>query len=93
MNKPCQENFFNNFLPRTSVSKYDTRQSRDLQTPRYRTEFAKKGFHYSTLKALNDIFAELRELTTLNSFKEQLKTYLKGWTKKYLESSFFTSDI
>ena len=41
-------------------------------------EFAKKGFHYSALKAWNDLPAELRELPTQNSFKKQLKTYLKG---------------
>ena len=36
------------------------------------------GFHYSALKVWNDIPAELRELPTPNSFKKQLKTYLKG---------------
>ena len=44
MNKLCPENFFNKFLPRSSVSKYNTRHCRDLQIPRYRTEFAKKDF-------------------------------------------------
>ena len=37
-----------------------------------------KGFHYSALKAWNDLPAELRELPTQNSFKKQLETYLKG---------------
>ena len=78
MNKLCPENFFNKFLLRCSVSKYNTRHCRDLQIPRYRTEFAKKGFHYSALKAWNDTPAELHELPTLNSFKKQLKTYLKA---------------
>ena len=57
--------------------------------PRYRTEFAKKGFHYSVLKAWTDLLAKLRELPTQNSFKKQLKTHLKGYTQKlkheYLE--------
>ena len=78
MNKLCPEKFFNKFLPKSSVSKYNTRHCRDLQIPRYRTEFAKKGFHYSALKAWNDLPAKLRELPTQNSFKKQLKTYLKG---------------
>ena len=78
MNKLCPEKFFNKFFPRSSVSKYNTRNCRDLQIPRYRTEFAKKGFHYSALKAWNHIPAELRELPTQNSFKKQLKIYLKG---------------
>ena len=89
MNKLCPEKVFNKFLPRSSVSKYNTRHYRDLQIPRYRTEFPKKGFHYSALKAWNDLPAKLRELPTQNSFKKQLKTYLKGWTQKltheYLE--------
>ena len=46
--------------------------------PRYRTEFAKKGFHYSALKAWNDLPAKLRELPTQNSFEKQLKAHLKG---------------
>ena len=78
MNNLCPKNFLNKFLPRSSVLKYNTRHCRDLQIPRYRIGFAKKGFHYSALKAWNDIPAELRELPTLNSFKQQLKTYLKG---------------
>ena len=36
------------------------------------------GFHCSALKAWNDLPANLRELPTQNSFKKQLKTYLKG---------------
>ena len=78
MNKLCPEKFFNKFLPRSSVSEYDTPRCQDLQIPRFRTEFAKTGFHYSALKAWNDIPPKVRELPTQNSFKKQLKTYLKG---------------
>ena len=42
MNKLCPEKFFNKFLPRSSVSKYNTVHCQDPQIPRYRTEFAKK---------------------------------------------------
>ena len=48
---------------------YNTRHSKDLQIPRYRTEFAKKGFHYAALKIWNDTPAEIRELPTLYRFK------------------------
>jgi len=78
-NKLCPEKFLNKFLPRSWLLKYNTRHCQDLQIPRYQTEFAKKGFHYSALKAWNDLLAAvLRELPTQNSFKKQLKTYLKG---------------
>ena len=78
MKKLCLEKFFNKFLPRSSVSKYNTRHCQDLQIPRYRTEFAKKGFHYSALKAWNDRPTELHLLPTKSSFKKQLRAYLKG---------------
>ena len=78
MNKLSPEKSFNKFLPRSSVSKYIRRHCRDLQISRYRTEFAKKEFHYPALKAWNDLPAKLCELPTQNSFKKQLKTCLKG---------------
>ena len=78
MNKLCLEKFFNKFLPRSSVSKYNSRHCRELQIPRCRTEIAKKGFDYSALMAWSDIPVELHELPTQNSFKQQLKTNLKG---------------
>ena len=74
MNKLCPEKFFNEFLPRSSVLKCNTWHCRDLQLPRFRTELAKKGFHYSDLKAWDDLPAKLRELPTQNSFRKQLKT-------------------
>ena len=78
MNKFCPETFFNKFLARSSFSNYNIRHCQDLQIPRYRTEFTKKEFHYSALNAWNDLPTELRELPIQNSFKKQLKTYLRG---------------
>ena len=52
MNKLCPENFFNKFLRRSSVSNYNTRHYRDLQIPRYRTEFAKKKILLLSLDGL-----------------------------------------
>ena len=77
MNKLCSEKNVDKFLPRSSASNYDTRHCRDLQ---YRDigQNLQKGFQYSALKAWNDLPAELRELPTQNSFKKQLKKYLKG---------------
>ena len=78
MSKLFPEKSLHKFLPRSSVSKYNTRHCRDLQIAKYWTEFAKKGFYFSVLKTWNDLPAELRELPTQNSFKKQLKTYLMG---------------
>ena len=75
MNKLYPEKFFNKFLPRSLVLYMALLRSADAKIL---TEFAKQGFHYSALKAWNDLPAELHELPTQNSFKKQLKTYLKG---------------
>ena len=56
-------------------SNYRTRNCRDLRIPRENLEYVKKGFHYSALKAWNDIPINIRELPTLKRFKKQLKSY------------------
>ena len=78
VNRLCPENLFDKYLPRSSVSSYNTRNSKDLQIPRCRTEFFKKSFHYASLKVWNDTPSTIRELPTLNRFKRRLKTHLKG---------------
>ena len=87
MNKLCLEIILNKYLPISSVSLYNARKCRDLQIQRYRFEFARKGFQYSAQKAWNDIPAEIFDLPTLNSFKKQLKTLLKGYTQKLKNES------
>ena len=43
---------------------------------RYRTELAKKSFHYTVLNVWNEAAAEIRELPILDRFIKQLKTHL-----------------
>ena len=78
MNRLCPESLWDKFQPRSFHSTYNTRHCKDLQIPRYRTEFAKKGFHYAALTLWNDTPAEIRELPTLDRFKKRLKTHLKS---------------
>ena len=78
INKSCPENLFDKYLPRSRFSSYNTRNSQDLQIPRCRTEFFKKSFHYTSLKVWNETPSTIRELPTLNRFKQRLKTHLKG---------------
>ena len=40
----CPESLWDKYHPRFSHSTYNTRHCKDLEIPRYRTEFAKKGF-------------------------------------------------
>ena len=69
------ESLWDKYHHRTQHSKYRTRNWRDLEIPRNNLEYVKKGFHYSALKAWNDIPINIRELPTLSKFKKQLKSY------------------
>ena len=67
VNRLCPENLGDKYQARSFHSIYDTMDTmhcKDLQIPRYRTEFAKKGFHYAALTLWNDTPAEIRELPT-----------------------------
>ena len=78
INRQCPESLWDKYHQRTQVSNHITRNCRDLQIPRNNLEYVKKGFHYSALKAWNDIPIGIRELPTLSRFKKQLKCYFKS---------------
>ena len=78
VNRLCPENLFDKYLPRSYFSLYNTRNSKDLQIPRSRTEIFKKSFNYASLKVWNETPLTIRELPTLNRCKQRLKTHLKG---------------
>ena len=44
VNRLCPESLWDKYHPRSFHSTYNTRHCKDLQIPRYRTEFAKKAF-------------------------------------------------
>ena len=75
ISKQCPESLWHKYDHRTQHSNYRTRNCRDLQIPRNNLEYVKKGFHYSALKAWNEIPINIRELPTLSKFKKQLKSY------------------
>ena len=76
LNKQCPESFWNMFQQRCSISNYNTRNYRDLHIPKLNLESTKKGFHYSGIKAWNDIPVNIRELPSLRLFKTHLKRHL-----------------
>ena len=78
INRQCPESLWDKYHQRTQLSNHITRNCRDLQIPRNNLEYVKKGFHYSALKAWNDIPIGIRELPTLSRFKKQLKCYFKS---------------
>ena len=75
ISKQCPESLWHKYDHRTQHSNYRTRNCRDLQIPKNNLEYVKKGFHYSALKAWNEIPINIRELPTLSKFKKQLKSY------------------
>ena len=76
VNKQCPESLWNMFQQRRSISNYNTRNYRDLHIPKLNLELTKKGFHYSGIKAWNDIPVNIRELPSLRLFKTHLKRHL-----------------
>ena len=78
MNKLCPENLLDKYFQRSSISSYKTRNHKDLEIPRYRLEYPKKGFHYAALKAWSEIPLAIHESPTLNCLNKQLKTYLES---------------
>ena len=51
LNKLSPESLWNKYQYRSAYLNYETRNCKDLQIPRLRTEHAKKGCYYSALKA------------------------------------------
>ena len=80
IHKPFPNSFLENYKSRSSFSSYNTRNSQNLQIPKHRTERYKKSFHYSALKEWNNTLREIHELPPTNTFKRQLKLYMKSKT-------------
>ena len=55
------------------------RNYRDLHIPNLNLELTKKGFHYSSIKAWNDIPVNIRELPSLRLFKTHLNRHLMSF--------------
>ena len=76
VNKQCPESLWNMFQQRCSISNYNTRNYGDLHILKLNLELSKKEFHYSSIKAWNEIPVNIRELPSLRLFKTHLKRHL-----------------
>ena len=82
IHKLCPNTFLQKYKPRSSFSSYNTRNSQKLQIPKHRTKRRyKKSFHY--FKEWNNTPRDIRELPATNTFKRQLKVYMKSKTTKH----------
>ena len=66
LHKICPESLWGKYQQRSERSAYRTRNILDLHIPRLNLEFTKRGFHYSGLKAWNDIPIDLRVISSLD---------------------------
>ena len=78
LNKISPESLWDKFDQRSSHSTYATRNCKDLQIPKLKTELMRKSFQYSAVKNWNDIPVDIRETPSLNRFKKQLKVHFKS---------------
>ena len=83
VNKQCPESLWNMFQQKCTISNYNTRNHRDLHIPKLNLELTKKGFHYSGIKAWNDIPVNIRELPSLRLFEIRLKRHLMSLDNKF----------
>ena len=83
VNKQCLESLWNMFQQRCTISNYNTRNHRHLHIPKLNLESTKKGFHYSGIKAWNDIPVNIRELPSLRLFKTRLTKHLMSLDDKF----------
>ena len=74
----CPDNLRHEFVARSMVSDYKTRNHRDLQIPKVRLEYAKRSFYYSGVKNWNDIPGNIREQQSLARFKKRFRKYLQN---------------
>ena len=69
--------YLKNFVKRRSdVHNRSTRNSHNLDIPKCRTSFAQRSFGYRAIKLWNSLPNNVRESTSLNTFKQSLKTWL-----------------
>ncbi|MCG8096458.1 MAG: endonuclease/exonuclease/phosphatase family protein, partial [Candidatus Thiodiazotropha endolucinida] len=77
--------YLSSLLPRqvSTVSRYNLRNSNDLQTIRTKTSLYHNSFLPSTLREWNNLPVEVRQLPTLNSFKYHLSKDKRKVPKHY----------
>ena len=70
----CPENLRHKFVGRSMISEYGTRNHRDLQIPKVRSEYAMRCFYFSGFKNWNAIPDNIREQESILRFKNVLES-------------------
>ena len=75
-NQLCPESLQNKFIERSALSKYNTRNMKDLHVQKLELEHTKKSFLYTGPKAWNSIPQLIRDTESVVRFKKDLKSHL-----------------
>ena len=76
VNQLCPESLQNKFIERSALSKYNTRNMKDLHVQKLKLEHTKKSFLYTGPKAWNSIPQLIRDTGSVVRFKKDLKSHL-----------------
>ena len=76
VNQLCPEGLQNKFIERSAISKYNTRNSKDLHVQKLKLEHTKRSFLYTGPKAWNSIPQPIRDTESIVRFKQKLKYHL-----------------
>ena len=76
VNQLCPEGLQNKFIERSALSKYNTRNMKDLHVQKLKLEHTKKSFLYTGPKAWNSIPQHIRDTESVVRFKKDLKSHL-----------------
>ena len=70
------DNLRHKFVERSMISEYGTRNHRDMQILKARSEYAKRSFYFSGVKNWNEIPDIIREQESLARFKNILESII-----------------
>ena len=79
VNQLCPEGLQNKFIERSALSKYNTRNMKDLHVQKLKLEHTRKSFLYTGPKAWNSIPQLIRDTESIVRFKKDLKSHLLSW--------------
>ena len=80
----CPEVLQNQFQERSSISKYNRRNKRDLHFQRLNLECVKKSFFYTGARAWNSISQSIKDARSVVAFKKTTEKSLFELKKKRL---------
>ena len=76
LNNLCPGSLHGKFTMKPQISAYETRNCHGISIPKQNLEFSKRGFKYFAAKFWNEIPLQIRDSSTIFTYKRKLKKYL-----------------